>query len=109
MKRRPSRKKRKQKNMMQSNFVVSLADMRYVEIHCPICKTKVTLDMQEPPEYGKKYGFFTPKICPGCQKDYDTAIRPAVDAFQRAYESLLSIPETVTFRGVSSHEVDDRV
>ena len=88
---------------MQSDFVVSLADMRYVEIRC-ICGTKVTLDMEKPPEAALKLGVFAPKICPGCRNDYDSAIKPAVDGFQRAYQSLLQIPKSVTFRGVSSHE-----
>jgi hypothetical protein len=95
--------------MMQSDFVISLSDMRYVEIHCEHCRTKVTLDMQDVSEFSEKYGAFAPKTCPGCRKDYDTAIMPAVDAFQRAYQSLLQIPKSITFRGVSSRVVGDRV
>ncbi len=90
--------------MMQSDFIISLADMRYVEIHCPNCTTKVTLDMEKPSDFSEKHGFFAPKECPGCRKDYDTAIRPAVDSFQRAYQSLLQMPKSITFRGASSRE-----
>lgn len=93
---------------MQNDFVISLADMRYVEIHCAMCKTKVTLDMEKPSDFGKKHGYFAPKTCPGCHTDYDSKIRSAVDGFQRSYEELLSFPQGVTFRGISSHEVDDR-
>jgi len=89
--------------MTQNETIVSLADLRFVEVHCSHCRTKVTLDMQEPSEFSTKHGVFAPKECPGCRKDYDSAIRPAVDAFQRAYHSLLELPSSVTFRGVSGH------
>ena len=94
--------------MTQEETIVSLTDIRYVEIHCSNCATKVTLDMEEPSEFSKKYGEFTPKMCPGCRRDYDSAVRPAVDAFQRAYRSLIVIPKSVSFRGVSSPEASER-
>ena len=90
--------------MMQNDFVISLADMRYVEIHCSHCSTKVTLDMEKPSDFSEKHGVFAPKECPGCRKDFDSAIMPAVDGFQRAYKSLLQIPQSVTFRGISFRE-----
>jgi hypothetical protein len=95
--------------MTQIETIVSLSDIRYVEIHCSNCNTKVTLDMQEPSEFSTKYGEFAPKECPGCRKDYDSALRPAVYAFQRAYHSLLAIPKNVTFRGISSREAGAKV
>jgi hypothetical protein len=67
--------------MMQSEFIVSLSDLRYVEIHCSNCSTKVTLDMKNPSELSEKHGFFAPKECPGCRREYDSAIRPAIDGF----------------------------
>jgi hypothetical protein len=33
--------------MMQTDFIVALDDIRYVEIHCSNCTTKVTLDMEK--------------------------------------------------------------
>jgi hypothetical protein len=89
--------------MTQNEIIVSLSDLRYVEIHCSHCSTKVTLDMAKPSELSEKQGFFAPKECPGCRTIYDSAIRPAVDVFQKAYRSLLDIPNSVTFRGVSGH------
>jgi hypothetical protein len=91
--------------MMQSEFVVSLKDLRYVEVHCAHCTTKLTLDMEQPPEFYKKHGAFVPKECPGCRKSYDSAMQHGVDHFLEAYQALLAIPASVTFRGgVSSHE-----
>jgi len=87
--------------MTQNETIVSLSDLRYVEIHC-WCGTKVTLDMEDPPEFGKKHGVFAPQQCPGCRTDYDSAIKPAVDSFQRAYSSLIQLRESITFRGLSN-------
>ena len=84
---------------LHKQFVVSLADLRYVSISCPRCKTRVVLDMEEPSEFSRKHGNFAPKECPGCRDDYDTAIRPAVDGFQRAYQSVLEIADRITFQG----------
>jgi hypothetical protein len=87
--------------MTQNETIVFLSDIRFVEIHCSYCTTKVTLDMQEPSEFSTKHGVFAPKECPGCRKQYDSAVR-AVDAFQEMYRELLKIKDSVTFRGVSS-------
>jgi hypothetical protein len=95
--------------MTQKELIVLLSDIRYVEIHCSHCTTKVTLDMQEPSEFSKKHGVFTPKLCPGCHSEYDSAVAPAVDGFQRAYRLLIAVPRSVTFRGVSSPEEGEKV
>jgi hypothetical protein len=96
--------KQERKAMTQTEIIVLLSDIRFVEIHCSHCTTKLTLDMREPSEFSQKNdGAFAPKECPGCRKDYDSAVRPAVHAFQRAYQSLLEIPKSITFRGVSGH------
>jgi len=84
---------------MYKQFVVSLADLRYVSIACPKCRTKVVLDMEEPSAFSRKQDFFAPKECPGCRKDYDTDIRPAIDRFQQAYQSVLEIADRITFQG----------
>jgi hypothetical protein len=86
--------------MVQKEFVISLSDLRYVSITCPNCRTIVTLDMKEPSEFSEKHGAFAPKECPGCRIDYDTAIRPAVDGFQRSYQSLGEIADRISFRSV---------
>ena len=83
---------------MQKQFVVLLADLRFVSIECPTCKTLVTMDMKEPHEFTKKYDAFTPKDCPACRHQYDSAVRPGVDALQRAYAGLAAIAEHVSFR-----------
>lgn len=83
---------------MQKQFVVSLADLRFVSIECPTCKTLVTMDMKEPHELTAKYDAFTPKDCPACRHQYDSAVRPGVDALQRAYAALIPIANRVSFR-----------
>jgi primosomal protein N' len=84
--------------IMQKQFVVSLADLRFVSIECPTCRTLVTMDMKEPHEFTKKYDAFTPKDCPACRQQYDSAVRPGVDALQRAYSALMAIADRVSFR-----------
>ncbi len=83
---------------MHKQFVVSLADLRFVSVECPTCKTVVTMDMKEPHELKVKHDAFTPKDCSACRHQYDSAIRPGVDAFQRAYAALVGIADRVTFR-----------
>lgn len=89
---------------MQNDFVISLSDMRYVEIHCSHCPTIVTMDMADKNRSTERKNAFAPLQCPGCAIAYDSKVRPAVDEFKRAYQSLMDLPKSVTFRGVSSHE-----
>lgn len=83
---------------MQKQLVASLADLRFVSIECPTCRTLVTMDMKEPHEFTAKYDAFTPKDCPACRHQYDSAVRPGVDALQRAYTALIAIADRVSFR-----------
>jgi len=89
---------------MQSDFVISLHDMRYVEIHCAHCSTVVTMDMARREQMGDRKDAFAPIQCPGCATPYDSKVRPAVDEFKRAYQSLMDLPKSITFRGASSRE-----
>jgi len=84
---------------MQKQLVVSLADIRYLSIYCPRCRTTVTLDMKEPPQITEKHSAFAPKICPGCRDDYDTAIRSNVDRLYGAYKALEPIADRIGLRG----------
>ena len=88
--------------MMQREFIVSLADLRYVTITCPQCRTQVTLDMKEPSEFSKNHEYFAPSKCPGCHNLYDTAIAPAVNGFQRSYELVSAIADRISFKGETS-------
>jgi hypothetical protein len=85
---------------MHKQIVVSLSDLRFVSVACPLCKTIVTLDMKEPHELAQKHdNAFCPKDCPGCRKQYDSAIRPSIDGFQKAYAALGAIASQVSFQG----------
>lgn len=90
---------------MRQEPVVSLTDLRYVSIECPLCRTRVVLDMAEISEHAKKEGVFAPAECPGCRVRYDTAIRPGIDQFQQAYQKLVPIAG-ISFHGAG--EVADR-
>ena len=84
---------------MKPQMVVTLADLRYVAVACPICRTKVVLDMESPSDFSQKQGFFTPRVCPSCQNRYDSAIVNGLDALQRCYLTLAEQPGTVSFHG----------
>lgn len=81
---------------MRKQMIVGLGDFRYVSIECPRCHTRLVLDMQKR-EFANEHNFFTPKICPGCSSNYDSAIQPNVDRLQVAYEGLMEIADRVTF------------
>lgn len=101
---------------MHKELVISVADLRYVCIGCQNCHTTVTLDMQELPNFREKYDAFTPKDCPGCQKEYDTAVRDGIDQLHRVFKMLSKVEKRVTFRGraeeakpsSASREANDR-
>lgn len=83
---------------MQEEHVITLADLRYLSIECPQCRTRVILDMQEKSAVAEKYGWFAPQKCPGCQADYDSGLRLGIDRLQQLYKPLLDFPGVVTFR-----------
>ena len=84
---------------MQREIVVSLEDIQYVCIECPLCTTRVTLDMKERSAHAKARDVFAPTQCPACRNAYDSAIRDNVDHMQRVYELLLKVSKQITFRG----------
>jgi hypothetical protein len=55
--------------------------------------------MQAGPASMKTPGAFTPKECPGCLTEYDSAIRLALDRLQKVYEALMPIAGRISFRG----------
>lgn len=84
---------------MQRELVVSLADLRHISIKCLHCNTRVILDMREKSAFAEKHNFFAPKVCPGCQAPYDSAVPTNVDYLQKIYQSLLPLAGTIGFYG----------
>jgi hypothetical protein len=84
---------------MTNETLVTVKDLRYIELECAQCHTKVILDMQNPPQPAKDQGYFSFEKCPACPAEYGGTIRGAINAIQRAFESLLSTaPHLVRFR-----------
>jgi hypothetical protein len=83
---------------MRSEVIFSLTDLRYISIACPECNTVVTLDTEGHSKLRDQHDHFTPKKCPGCQRDYDSAIEH-IDAFWKALAALKPIADRVSFRG----------
>jgi hypothetical protein len=78
---------------MRSQFVISVADLRFATIVCARCNTRVTLDLG----VVATAAFDTPQQCPRCAAAFDSAVRPAVNAIQKAYQSLARLEDAVAF------------
>lgn len=94
--------------MVKPDFLITLDDLRFIEIHCSNCGTFVTMDMKGEKPFISRPGAFAPKSCPGCANDYDSSVKAGVDRFKDAYQSLFNFPTSVTFRGVSDREANGR-
>ena len=82
---------------MQKQFILTLADLRYISIECRQCSSVLTLDMTRLSEHQEKHGFFLPGVCSACRQPFDTATK-TLSSFRDCYEELLQVPEKVTFR-----------
>ncbi|MGA2267561.1 MAG: hypothetical protein ABSH44_03725 [Bryobacteraceae bacterium] len=82
---------------MRRQITITVGELRYISINCPHCRTVMTLDMLEPSEIATKHKCFGPLRCSVCEKDYDSAIRPNVDALWKAYQSLRQIEDRISF------------
>lgn len=83
---------------MQRQFIINLADLRFVSIECKNCSSILTLDMEKLSKHQQKQGIFLPAVCSPCQHLFDTATR-ALASFRDCYKELLQVPERITFRG----------
>jgi hypothetical protein len=87
---------------LRKERVFTIRELRRVCITCPHCATEVTLDMaaySEPmfEERVRRRPLFTPRQCPACRIDYDTALT-ALDDLRTAYAALALLDGVVTFR-----------
>jgi MinD superfamily P-loop ATPase len=90
---------------MQKLRLISLSDLQHICIECQQCHAKVTLNMSERSAHGEKYNFFAPKECPGCRTPYDSALREAIDEWQKLYPVLVKLAaNSVMFHGNSEPE-----
>ena len=85
--------------LMKSQNVTEVADLRYVLIGCANCKTTVTLDMKVKTDPAQQHGFFSPKKCPGCLQEYDSAAISTIDSLQRLYAVLDLMADRIQFSG----------
>ena len=83
---------------LQRQFVINLADLRFVSIECKNCSSILTLDMEKLSKHQEKQGIFLPAVCSACQHLFDTATQ-ALHSFRSCYAELRKVPERVTFRG----------
>ena len=90
--------------VLRKELVVGIEELRYVSIECPQCRTRVVLDMQERSAMAEKYDWFAPAKCPGCQVDYDSGLRDALNRLQKLYRPLRDFAGSLSFRAEAREE-----
>ena len=90
---------------MHKEIVISLKDLRYISIECPLCKSRVIMDMKETHKIAKEQDSFSPRKCPACLVSYDTAIPSNINRLQETYVGLLPIADRISFRGEVEIEI----
>ena len=83
---------------MRQEVVCSLSDLVYVCIGCKHCETKVVVDLRELTKLRENDESTLGKECPGCRKDYDSALTSGLNALARAFQTLTAIEGTISFR-----------
>jgi hypothetical protein len=82
---------------MHEETVVSLNDLQFVCIECPDCRTRVILDMEQQFVVAGRT-VFSPEVCPGCRKAFDSAIPGNLDTLQRVYSAIpRALRSAITF------------
>lgn len=56
--------------------------------------------MKPESEFAKKYGFSSPRECPRCHSEYDSAIQQNATDFQKAYERRSPQANRISFQGI---------
>jgi len=84
--------------------VLSVADFRYVSIHCSKCNTTLVRDFKN--ETKSRSGYFAPRECPICGQDFDSAVTH-LDALQQVYGKLSAAERAFTFSGEPVDEFAD--
>jgi hypothetical protein len=77
--------------LMQSQFVVPFADLRYLSIECGKCKTVITVDLDG--------ADCNPSQCPVCLQAFDQAsVRGHIQSLATMYKQIKQIPHRFTFK-----------
>lgn len=88
---------------MHQQNVCSVLDLRYVCVACQNCKTKVIIDLEEFATLLNKHRTAAlaqdKPVCPGCDQEYDSAVKPGLRAVRTAFELLRPISDRITFLG----------
>jgi hypothetical protein len=58
--------------LMRKQRVLSIADFRYVSIHCVYCNSTLILDLEG--EIAGRRAYFAPTACSVCGHDFDSAL-----------------------------------
>lgn len=84
---------------MNTRYVVSVEDLRFVTILCRHCNTRISLDLDAEFESAGRKPFDSPRECPRCHNPFDSAVPRAINEMQKVYKALANLGNTVTFAG----------
>jgi len=93
---------------MHKQLLLTLADVRFVTVGCQHCTTKVTIDLKEKSEYAEKFNILLANQCPGCRKNYDSAVGHALTALQQACDALAAVGKYISFQVVEENALSSK-
>ena len=82
--------------LMRKQRVLSIADFRYVSIHCVYCNSTLILDLEG--EIAGRRAYFTPTACSVCGHDFDSALAN-LNMLNQVYKKLVAAKSALTFSG----------
>lgn len=86
---------------MRKQRVLSIADFRYVSIHCVHCNSTLVLDLEG--EIAGRRAHFTPTACSVCCHDFDSAV-DNLNMLNQVYKKLSPARNAITFTGEAEDE-----
>jgi hypothetical protein len=90
--------------LMRKQRVLSIADFRYVSIHCVYCNSTLILDLEG--EIAGRRAYFAPTACSVCGHDFDSALAN-LNMLNQVYKKLVAAKSALTFSGESENEPED--
>ena len=89
--------------LMRKQRVLSVADFRYVSLHCTHCNSTLVLDLMG--EIAGQRAYFAPRACSVCAHDFDSAVSE-LNTLNQVYRKLAAAKNVFSFTGEAEDEPD---